>query len=60
MLLFVDKREGMLFRKGMVCFLSEISKRFFLTKLSYALIRHGGRMGIRAIDDNSGVIIYGA
>ena len=37
-----------------------LSRGFFLTKLSFALMCHGNRLGIRAIDGNSGVVIYGA
>ena len=36
-----------------------LSRGFFLTKLSFALMCHGNRLGIRAIDGNSGVVIYG-
>jgi hypothetical protein len=57
---FVARRKkGLAFRR-MMPLLRKMSRGFFLTRFSYALMRHGGRLGIRAIDEKSGVIIYGA
>ena len=53
------KREKPTFMKTMPL-LRGLSRGFFLTKLSFALMYHGNRLGIRAIDGNSGVVIYGA
>ena len=57
---FVSKRNKTLSLKKMMRLLRKISRGFFLTRFSYALMRHGGRFRIRAIDEKSGVIIYGA
>jgi len=56
---FVSKRKKTPSLKRLMRLLRKISRLFFLTRLSYALIRHGGQLGIRAIDEKSGIIIYG-
>ncbi len=57
---FVSRRKKRLAFRRMMPLLRKMSRGFFLTRFSYALMRHGGRLGIRAIDEKSGVIIYGA
>ena len=59
-LLFVSKRAKVASFKRMMPLLRAMSRRFFLTQFSYALMCHGRKLGIRAIDGDSGVIIYGA
>ena len=36
-----------------------VRSQFLLTRLSFALMRHGGRLEVCAIDGNSGVVIAG-
>ena len=53
------KKEKPTFMKTMPL-IRGLSRGFFLTKFIFALMCHGNRLGIRAIDGNSGVVIYGA